>query len=201
MNAYVNQVIVGLRGRCRRRRGSGWKPGWAAAVDRSTSVRRAIPQTFTWGRSITDSGANGTVDFSGTYFSDRQRKHARGWNCYQRRIGTGGRWRWRRPIPSMPAASIVGSDGSGNNVLTLGINNTILTNQLIIAQDYSNGTVVLPAGGTLNLGSAAQRANVFIANATTNTNNTYAGTLDVSNGIINAYLGTVKTGCKRSATW
>lgn len=91
---------------------------------------------------------------------------------------------------------VVGSGGDSSNTLTLGLNNTILTPQLTIAKDATTATVNIVTGGRLNLGSAAQPVNLTIASAVTNTNNTYAGTLDLSNGTFNAYLGTVVIGQK-----
>jgi hypothetical protein len=92
------------------------------------------------------------------------------------------------------AAVIVGSNGNGT--LNLGNTTTILTNQLTIGQDYANGTVTIPAGGTLNLGSPAQRTSVSIAVGTTNTNETYGGTMDLGNATFVAYLNNVTIGNK-----
>jgi hypothetical protein len=196
LNAYVNQVIVGLRDGAG---GGGSAVGtWLGGAGGSITIGPANnTANFYVGRSITDSPATGTVDFSGlTSLTASVNTLA---------LGTatdGGSAQGTLALAANNTINatniIVGSSGNGNDVLTLGSSNTILTNQLIIAEDYSSGTVSLPAGGVLNLGSAAERANVFIANGTTNTNNTYTGILDASNGIINAYLGTVVLGTKNN---
>jgi fibronectin-binding autotransporter adhesin len=89
---------------------------------------------------------------------------------------------------------IVGSNGNGNNTLSLGHGNTILVNQFTIGQNYSNATVTLPANGTLTLGSSTQLANLSVGIANTNTNNTYTGTLDLSQGTFNGYLSSLTVG-------
>ncbi len=91
---------------------------------------------------------------------------------------------------------IVGSGGDNSDSLALGHTNTILANQLIIGKDYSNGIVTIPSGGTLHLGSPAQRTSMFIANGNTNTNNTYSGTFDMTNATLVAYLDNVIIGTK-----
>jgi hypothetical protein len=196
LNAYVNQVIVGLRD------GPGgggpavgtWLAGNGGSIDIGPAGNTA---NFYVGRSITNSSATGTVDFSGLNSLNA--------NVNTLALGTvtvGGSAQGVLSLAtnnSINANSIVvGSGGGGNNVLTLGKTNTILANQLIIAQDYSNGTITLPANGTLSLGSPSARTSIFIANGTTNTNNTYAGSLDVSNGVIVAYLGNVVLGTKNA---
>jgi len=91
---------------------------------------------------------------------------------------------------------IVGSNGGSTDSLVLGQSNTILVNQLTIGKDYSVGAVTIPAGGILNLGSAAQPANLTIAVGTTNTNATYGGSLDLTNATFNARLDNVIIGNK-----
>ena len=91
---------------------------------------------------------------------------------------------------------VVGSNGGGFSSITLGQNNTILANQLTIAKDFASGSMTLPANGTLNLGAPEKRTNVSIATGTTNTLNTYLGTLDCSAGTLVAYLDQVVVGDK-----
>jgi hypothetical protein len=91
---------------------------------------------------------------------------------------------------------VIGSSGDGTDTLALGKTNTILTNQFVIAQDYASAAVTIPGGGTLNLGSAAQRTTLLIGTGVTNTNNVYSGSLDLTNATFNAYLANVTIGNK-----
>ena len=92
---------------------------------------------------------------------------------------------------------LVGVGGSGGT-LTLGrTSNTLLTNQLVIGQNYSNGLVKVAAGGSLTLGSAAGRTTLIVGSGTTNTNETYTGKLDLTGGgPFNAFLGDLTVGLK-----
>lgn len=87
---------------------------------------------------------------------------------------------------------------SGDATLALGDSNTILANQLIISQNYSNAKITLPGGGTLNLGSPSQRTTLLMATGVTNTNSTYSGMFDLTNGTVTAYLANVTIGNKDS---
>lgn len=89
---------------------------------------------------------------------------------------------------------IVGAGvGGGPNVLNLGKTNAILANQWIIGQDQSNGTVSLPSGGALTLGSAAQRTDLFIGTGTI-TGSAFYGKLDLTGSSFNGYLGQLIVG-------
>jgi hypothetical protein len=94
------------------------------------------------------------------------------------------------------ANTILVGAGGGSGTVVLGLDNTILTNQLTIGKDYANGAVTIPAGGKLTLGSPSKRANVTIATATTNTNETYTGTLDLTDATLVGYLASVVVGTK-----
>jgi hypothetical protein len=91
---------------------------------------------------------------------------------------------------------VVGSNGNGN--LTLGHSNTILTPVFTIAKDFSNSSVKIVSGGNLTLGSANQRTNLSIANQNIGTNDGYGGTLDLSGGTFNAYLGDLIVGQRQT---
>ena len=67
----------------------------------------------------------------------------------------------------------------------------------MIGQNYSNGLVKVAAGGTLTLGSAAQRTTLIVGSGTTNTNETYTGKLDLTGGgAFNAFVGDLTVGQK-----
>jgi hypothetical protein len=89
---------------------------------------------------------------------------------------------------------IVGNGGSG--VLTLGMNNTVLADDLELGLNYGTGVIRIPSGGVLNLGSVARPTNLVLGNGVTNTNSTYSGTLDLSNATVHAQLGNVLIGQK-----
>ena len=90
----------------------------------------------------------------------------------------------------------VGSNGDGH--LTLGQSNTILTPQFTIARDFSNSAVTIVSGGNLMLGSLTQRTNLSIANQNIGTNDGHGGTLDLTGGTFNAYLGDVIVGQRQT---
>lgn len=93
----------------------------------------------------------------------------------------------------------VGAGGNSNATsLTLGRTNAILADQLFIGKDASGGTVTLPAGGTLTLGSPARRTTVSVASGGANDNNGWVGTLDLGGGTVTAYLDTVTIANKTS---
>jgi len=92
----------------------------------------------------------------------------------------------------------VGDNGNENDTLALGYSNTILTSQLTIGQDYSTGTVTIASGGSLVLGSPTAPVNLNIGVGTTNTNNTYGGSLVLSNSTVKAYFGNVVLGNKNA---
>jgi hypothetical protein len=91
---------------------------------------------------------------------------------------------------------VVGSNGNGN--LTLGQSNTILTPQFTIAKDFSNSAVKIVSGGNLMLGSLTQRTNLSIANQNIGTNDGYGGTLDLTGGTFNAFLGDLIVGQRQT---
>ncbi len=82
----------------------------------------------------------------------------------------------------------------GNNLLVLGHANTITTNEFTIAGQRSNGSLEIPAGGTLNLGTSVDRANLFIARNNINTSASSAGSADFTAATLDAYLDTVIIG-------
>ncbi len=95
---------------------------------------------------------------------------------------------------SITVGSSVNPNASGASTLTLGTSNSILTNQLTIAQNYSNATVTLPAGGNLTLGSPSQLTALSVSNASITTTNSYTGLLDLSQGSFTGYLSSLTVG-------
>ncbi|NQU25306.1 MAG: PEP-CTERM sorting domain-containing protein [Candidatus Nealsonbacteria bacterium] len=81
---------------------------------------------------------------------------------------------------------LVGSGASAT--LALGLDNTILADELEIGGSYANGTVTIRSGGTLRLGSADRRTTLTIGKGTTNTNSTYSGTFDLTGATLIALL-------------
>jgi len=81
---------------------------------------------------------------------------------------------------------LVGSGASAT--LALGLDNTILADELEIGRSYANGTVTIRSGGTLRLGSPDRRTSLTIGKGTTNTNSTYSGTFDLTNATLIARL-------------
>ena len=77
---------------------------------------------------------------------------------------------------------------NGDATIALGQTNTFLTPQLLIGKDNSNTQVSIPSGGTLNLGSPSQRANLSIADQRINTNGGYIVKMDLTGAAFNAYL-------------
>src|SRR5207247_1395369 len=128
---------------------------------------------------INGGGTTGTVDFS--HLSTLQAYVNDFWVGH----GPGGS---ASGTVSLAATNIIDASNGiligvaqGGGTLNLGrTTNTILTNQLVVGQDYSIGLVKGSAGGSLALGSAAQRTALTIGAGTTNTNATYTGTLDLS---------------------
>jgi len=81
---------------------------------------------------------------------------------------------------------LVGSGPSAT--LALGLDNTVLADELEIGRSYANGTVNIRSRGTLRLGSPDRRTALTIGKGTTNTNSTYTGTFDLTNATLIAYL-------------
>jgi hypothetical protein len=96
---------------------------------------------------------------------------------------------------------VVGGKGKHDNVLRLGNANTILVDEWLIGQDNANGSVTIPSGGSLNLGSPTRRANIKIATGTVLTDTpTYFGSLDLTNAALVAYLDDVLVGDRSTAS-
>lgn len=89
---------------------------------------------------------------------------------------------------------VIGENGGNTSTLALGNSNTILTNQLTIGQNAANGSVTIPSGGTLTLGSAAQPAALSIGVSNAATGGSYTGTLNLTGATLTAWLGAVTIG-------
>ncbi len=192
LNGYLSQLIVGQRL-------SGGGGGSAVGIITGATGGSITIGTsgntanFIVGNAISDN-ASGNVDFSGLS------NLSANLNSLSIGVSQSGSSQGTVKLAANNAISanniIVGSSGDGSNLLALGNNNTILVNQFPVAQDYSNGQVTIPNGGTLNLSSPSQRANLTIASGTTNTNNTYTGYFDMTGATLVAYLDNVVIGNK-----
>ncbi len=137
---------------------------------------------------IVGAGATSTVDLSGM--------DAFNANLDQMSLGAGGTASVAlAKTTNIDASSIVVAN-NGTATLTLGQNNTILADSLQAGLNVGSGSILLPVGGVLNLGSQARPTNLVLGNGIENTGNTYTGTLDVSGGTVHAYLGSVILGQK-----
>ncbi|HWA98184.1 MAG TPA: hypothetical protein VG713_06810, partial [Pirellulales bacterium] len=97
------------------------------------------------------------------------------------------------------ASSMVVGSGTGvngNATLTLGQINSLYVDNIQAGINYGNGTIQLPAGGTLNLGLPGRPTTLVLGSGVTNTNSTYTGTMDLTAGTVHAYLGDVTLGQK-----
>jgi hypothetical protein len=100
---------------------------------------------------------------------------------------------------TIDASSMVVGTGTGvvgTATLTLGQNNNLLVDNVQVGINYGNGSIQLPAGGTLNLGQPGRPTTLVLGAGVTNTNSIYAGTMDLSAGTVHAYLGNVTMGQK-----
>lgn len=82
------------------------------------------------------------------------------------------------------------------NTLNLGANNTILAANMTIGGQLARGLMTMPAGGTLNVGSAAQRTNLYVGRNNINGGSNSSGAVDLTGGTVNAMLGQVIIGEK-----
>ena len=95
---------------------------------------------------------------------------------------------------------VVGYNDSGNTVLNtqgtaiLGASNTLIADTVRIGDTKATGTVTITAGGTLTLGSAAERADLFVGYNEKQSGWNSTGTLDLSNGTLNAWLDELAIG-------
>ena len=78
----------------------------------------------------------------------------------------------------------------------MGNTNTITANEFTVGGQRSTGSVSIPAGGILNLGTAAEVTNLYVGRNNVNTSASSVGNLDLSASTINAFLGTVVVGEK-----
>jgi hypothetical protein len=96
-------------------------------------------------------------------------------------------------------AIYVGYIDSGNisptaGTINLGASNTIAVDNFYIGADKSTGTVTLPAGGTLNLGTSARRADLYVGVKLAGTSANSNGTLNLAGGTVVAWLDELSIG-------
>ncbi len=196
-NAYLSQLIVGQKDGGPGGSSGTLLGGTGGAIDIGPAGNTANVYV---GNSITGGGnATGLADLSGlTSLNANLNTLAIGTAASGSALGT-----LKLPATTTINANtiVVGDNLATPNLntstLVLGLHSTILANQVSIGQDFTNGLVQIPSGGTLALGSPAQRTNLSIA--TTNTGdpyNAYSGTLDLTNASVTAYLGNVIIGNK-----
>jgi len=77
---------------------------------------------------------------------------------------------------------------------TLGSSNTIIADTVRIGDTKATGNVSITSGGTLNLGSTTERADLLVGHNTTGSSHPSTGTLDLTGGTFNAYLDTLAIG-------
>ena len=85
---------------------------------------------------------------------------------------------------------------STSNVLVLGKNNTITTNEFTVGGPLSIANVSVVPGGTTNIGTSGQRAELYIARNDVNTNAQNSGILDLTGSTVNAFLDATVIGNK-----
>jgi len=79
--------------------------------------------------------------------------------------------------------------------MTLGTTSTsMLANSWLIGGDKSTGTVTLPSGATLDLGSDTQRTDLWVGYKEGGTGKDSTGTLNLSGGRVTAYLSDLNIG-------
>jgi len=79
--------------------------------------------------------------------------------------------------------------------MTLGTTSTsMLVNSWLIGGDKSTGTVTLPTGATLDLGSDTQRTDLWVGYKEAGTGKNSTGTLNLSGGLVTAYLSDLNIG-------
>jgi hypothetical protein len=192
LNAYVSSLIVGQN--TNNVDASGTFTTGAGVIDIGPAGNTA---NFYVGNSAYSSGtASGTVNFSALTTLNA--------NLNSLAIGTTATGNATGVVTLAASNTInantitVGSNGvanTGSGTLTLGNSNTILTNQFIVGQNFGGGTVTLPAGGSLSLGSPAQMTALAIANGDLfYNNNQYSGMIDLSKGSFTGYLSSLTVG-------
>ncbi len=200
-NGYLGQLVVGQKDI------TGGYGGGAGSIVGATggSVDIGPPGNtadFYVGRTLDGGGntnAQGVVDFSGlSTLNANLNSLAIGVAVSTPGAYTQGNVSLAQSDTINASSIIVGSSGNATDTLVLGKSNTILTNQFIVGQDYSTGSVTIPSGGTLTLGSAVAPVNLTIAQGNTNTSNTYGGTFDLTGATLTGYFGNIIIGNKNT---
>ncbi|HUT13874.1 MAG TPA: PEP-CTERM sorting domain-containing protein [Thermoguttaceae bacterium] len=103
---------------------------------------------------------------------------------------------------TLPATNVIDArriavgESSSTTTLSLGLDNTILVDELDVGNTYCRGLLKISSGGTLRLGAPDRRTNLTIGKGITNTNSSYYGTVDMTNATLVAYLDHVIVGEK-----
>ncbi len=85
---------------------------------------------------------------------------------------------------------------NGTNALHLGMSNTISANEFTVGGKLSGGTVDMPNGGTLNLGTIANPTNLTVGETDAGTATSFQGTMQLASGTFNATLSSLAVGVK-----
>ncbi len=191
LNAYLSSVTVGQK--------QGGADGTAAGVLNAGSggvIDIGAPGNtadFYVGRQLTGGGkSSGTVDFSGaTTLTASLNTFAIGTALSGSAFGS---VKLAKSNTIDALSIVVGQGGGDTSILHLGKNTTLHTNSLTISQENASATVSISAGGSLALGSPAQRTDVLIASSAANTNGNMTGKLDLTGATFTAYLGNLTVG-------
>jgi len=133
--------------------------------------------------------ATATVDFGAMDHLDA--------NLDQMILGRGGSATVTLPGTNViDARRIAVGESSSTTTLSLGLDNTILVDELDVGNTYCRGLLKITSGGTLRLGAPDRRTSLTIGKGTTNTNSSYYGTVDMTNATLVAYLDHVIVGEK-----
>jgi len=85
---------------------------------------------------------------------------------------------------------------TGTNLVALGAANTIKANELIVGGNLANGSMTIPAGGSLNLGTNLARTTLAVGKTTTTSPFAFSSSMNLAGSTFNAYLGDVTVGEK-----
>ncbi len=195
-NAFLGSVVVGEK----TLGGGGGDVGIltggnAGAIDIGASGNSA---NFLVGHTSGGNSSSGNVDFSGQTSLTASLN-----NLYvgTSEVGTATGTLKLAATSSIDAHAIrvgysTNDANNGPNLLALGNSNTITTNEFTVGGQRGTGSVSIPSGGTLNLGTAAEFTDLYVGRNNANTSASSSGNMDLSAATVNAFLGTVVVGEK-----
>lgn len=189
MNAYLSGVVVG-----RKLGGPGTAVGeWIAGPGGDVTIGNPDARgNVIVGQSVNGGDATGIVDLSTV---DSLTAHLDQMLIGSRITGDADA-DVRLPHANVIDANSIVVGDNATATLRFGETNTIMADQLVVAQGFANATVELPSGATFNLGTHDRRTDLTIGQIQANTNATLSGELDLSQVQVTAYLGNVLIGEK-----